>query len=251
MSFMTGARDSDQGSRDITTSALLVSGRTFERHERHWYEEGNFVFLVGNTAFRLHRSILSMRSPVIADLLRIPHPLLPITEKTNPEENMIGVQSVELNDHAEDFAHVLDFIYPTSLPGTQTGHHKVEELMGVIRVTGKYLIEDLKEWAISALGAAHLLPSAKSSPKALLENKSLYADPNFCVKIVQFSRECSLPRFLPLAFYSLATAEWDLVPGGASCLDQLSPQDRTRVHEGRLALSKAVLEKGILHPGEL
>ncbi|KIO25656.1 hypothetical protein M407DRAFT_236844 [Tulasnella calospora MUT 4182] len=227
---------------DLAASTLLIHGKRYRKHEHHWYEEGNFGFLVGDIAFRLHRSILSRRSSVISDMFRTPQPLFPIPEISNSGDNVIGVPFMELQDRAEDFAHVLDFIYPNSLPAAQTGHLGVKDLMGTVRFTGKYLIDDLKEWAISALDA-RLLPSAKLSLKALRETPSLYADSKFCVEIVQFSRECSLPKFLPLAFYALATAEWDQIPGGVSCLDQLSSQDRARVHEGRLALNKAVLEK--------
>ncbi|KIO15676.1 glycoside hydrolase family 55 protein, partial [Tulasnella calospora MUT 4182] len=231
---------------DLAASTLLIHGKRYKKHERHWYEEGNFGFLVGDIAFRLHRSILSRRSSVISDLFSTPQPLFPIPELPSSGDNLIGVPFMELEDRAEDFAHILDFIYPNSLPVVQTRHLGVKNLMGIVRFTRKYLINDLKEWAISTLDS-HLLPHAsrgQSSPlKALLDKPSLYADPKFCIDIVHFSGECSLPKFLPLAFYALATAEWDQILGGASCLDQLSAQDRTRVHEGRLALSKAVLEK--------
>ncbi|KAG8917373.1 hypothetical protein FRC01_002496 [Tulasnella sp. 417] len=223
-------------------STLLIQSKRYKKHGRHWYEEGNIGFLVGDTAFRLHRSVLSRCSSVISDMSRTPQPLFAISESFNSEDNIIGVPFVELQGQAEDFAHVLDFIYPNSLPTARTGHLGVNDLMGLVRFTGTYLIEDLKEWAISTLGT-QLLTSGRSSFKSLLQNRSLYADPNFCVKIVKFSRECSLPKFLPLAFYGLSTAEWDQIPGGAACLDQLSPEDRTRVHEGRLALSKAILEQ--------
>ncbi|KAG9045129.1 hypothetical protein FS837_006987 [Tulasnella sp. UAMH 9824] len=227
---------------DLPPSTLFINGKRYKKHEQHWYEEGNFGFLVGDTAFRLHRSILSRRSSVFSDMLSTPQPLFPILEASNAQDNIIGVPFTELQDRAQDFAHVLDFIYPSSLPAARTEHLGVKDWMGVIRFTGKYLINDLNKWAISALDA-HLLTSSKTSLKALLQKPSTYKNPQFCVEIIQFSKECSLPRFLPLAFYALATAEWDQIPGGASCLEQLSSQDRTRVHEGRLALSKAVLEK--------
>ncbi|KAG9042823.1 hypothetical protein FS837_010333 [Tulasnella sp. UAMH 9824] len=229
-------------SPDHAFSAILVHGKSYQKHEQHWYDEGNFGFLVGTTAFRLHRSILSRRSSSIADMFRTHQHSFAISETSSPEDTIAGVPFVELPDQPEDFAHVLDFIYPDSLPAARTAHLGVMDLMGVVKFAGKYLIKDLEGWAISTLGAEHLLPSTKSSPKALLENKSLYADPDFCVEVVRFSRECRLPQFLPLAFYALATAEWDQTAGGAFYLDQLSAQDRASVHEGRLALSKSVLE---------
>lgn len=232
-----------QESPDLAIPTLLIHGKPYNRHEQHWYEEGNVGVLVGNTAFRLHRSILSRRSSVMSDLLRIPQPVVSIPENTNSEDSIIGIPFVELNDRVDDFAHVLDFIYPNSLPAAQTEHLGVKDLMGLVRFTGKYIINDLREWAVLKLGAEHLLTTENTSFKAALENQALYADPKFCVEVVRFSRECSLPKFLPLAVYALATAEWDRIPGNVSCLEQLSAEDRNRIHEGRLALSKAVLEK--------
>ncbi|KAG8901938.1 hypothetical protein FRC00_003300 [Tulasnella sp. 408] len=179
----------------------------------------------------------------MSDLLRIPKPVFSIPENVNSEDSIIGIPFVELNDGVEDFAHVLDFIYPNSLPAAQPEHLGVKDLMGIVRFAGKYIINDLRGWAVLKLGAEHLLTTENTSFKAALESPTLYADPKFCVEVVRFSRECSLPKFLPLAVYALATAEWDRIPGNVSCLEQLSEEDRNRIHEGRLALSKAVLEK--------
>lgn len=220
------------------------------KHQRHWYEEGNIAFLFERAAFRLHGSVLSRRSTVMADLINVSRPS-PSDSSADPDNrNLIidGVPLVVLHDKAKDFAHVLDFIYPNALPAVQPKHLDVHDLMGMVRLAGKYLIQDLLEWSVSKLGGQFLLlPDHHSFAKAL-KDEERYLDPEFCVKIVQFSRECSLPQFLPLAFYALATKDWSARPGAVTCLQQLSREDQCRIHEGRVALTREVFRKAFTMP---
>ncbi|KAG8900596.1 hypothetical protein FRC00_012167 [Tulasnella sp. 408] len=123
----------------------------------------------------------------MSDLLRIPQPVFSIPENINSEDNIVGIPFVELNDGVEDLAHVLDFIYPNSLPAAQTEHLGVKDLMGVVRLTGKYIINDLRGWAVLKLGTEHLLTTENTWFKTALESPTLYADPKFCVEVQQRS----------------------------------------------------------------
>lgn len=73
-------------------------------------------------------------------------------------------------------------------------------------------------------------------------------DPEFCVKVTQFSRQCSLPQFLPLAFYALAMKDWSARPGSVLSLQKLSREDQCRIHKGRLALTREVFKKAFTMP---
>lgn len=223
-----------QDSEDLSQDPVVIKGQRYWKHDDHWYEDGNMAFLVETMAFRLHGSVLSRRSPVMANLLSLPLPAppYPFDESDNSDAIIDGVPLVVLHYKVRDFAHVLDFIYPNSLPAARTGHLDVHDLMGMMRLAGKYLIEDLLEWAVSKLGKEFLLLPETRSFKEALEDFERYRDPHFCVQIIQFSRECSLPQFLPLAFYALATTDWDMFPGAATCLEELSSEDQCRIHEG-------------------
>lgn len=239
-----------QDSEDLSQDPLVIKGQRYWKHDDHWYEDGNMAFLVETTAFRLHGSVLSRRSPVMANLLSLPLPAPPYSFQKSDNSDVIleGVPLVVLHDKAGDFAHVLDFIYPNSLPAARTEHLDVHDLMGMVRLAGKYLIDDLLEWAVSKLGKEFLLLPETRAFKEALEDYERYRDPHFCVQIIQFSRECSLPQFLPLAFYALATTDWDMFPGAATCLEELSSEDQCRIHEGRRSMTREVFGNAFRMP---
>ncbi|KAG8951697.1 hypothetical protein FRC04_005718 [Tulasnella sp. 424] len=153
-----------------------------------------------------------------------------------------------LRDKAEDFAHVLDFIYPSTLPGVRTGHLGVHDLMGMVRLAGKYLIQDLAVWAVSKLGKDFLLRPDHRSVTRVLRDEDRYSSSEFCVQVIKFSRECSLPQFLPLAFYALATKDWDAHPESMTCLRRLTWADQCKIQEGRVALTKKVIQEALTMP---
>ncbi|KIO15675.1 hypothetical protein M407DRAFT_34741 [Tulasnella calospora MUT 4182] len=237
------AFESTSNSRDLSSDPLVIKSRLYRKHKHHWYDEGNIAFLVENTAFRLHGSVLSRKSSVMADLLSIPNPSPsnPLDKSDDRDIIIDGVPFVVLHDKAKDFSHVLDFIYPKTLPGAQTEHLGVHDLMGMVRLAEKYHIQDVQEWAVSKLGKEFLLQKGHRSFARALKDEKRYADHEFCVQVIQFARRCSLPQFLPLAFYALATKDWSARPGAAICLQKLSLDDQCRIHEGRAALTREVL----------
>ncbi|KAG8923583.1 hypothetical protein FRC01_012589 [Tulasnella sp. 417] len=249
-SYASSVSKLDWDSEDLSDDPLTINGQLYFKNPRHWYEEGNIAFLAQSTAFRLHGSVLSRRSTVMAKLISLPRPApaFSFSDSKNGETIIGGVPFVVLRDKAEDFEHVLDFIYPNTLPAAQTEHLGVHDLMGMIRLAGKYCIQDLLEWAISKLGREFLLLPSHRSVAKVLKDEERYSDPMFCVQVIQFSRQCSLPQFLPLAFYALATKDWSVRPGEVTCLRQLSREDQGRVHEGRTALTKEVLKKALVMP---
>ncbi|KAG9035008.1 hypothetical protein FS837_002071, partial [Tulasnella sp. UAMH 9824] len=186
----------------------------------------------------------------MADLLSLPQPSVPLNAPNDGTLGDIvfnGVPFVVLHDKALDFANVLDFIYPKTLPLARTTHLDADDLMGIVRFAGKYLIDDLKDWAVMELSDNHLILPQDPSSKYYLDRH--YSNPSFCVAVIQFARECSLPGFLPFAFYALATEDWDRRPmEDILCLDQLSLEDRHRIQCGRIALTRAVIEKGCERP---
>ncbi|KAG8909055.1 hypothetical protein FRC01_007173, partial [Tulasnella sp. 417] len=233
---------------DVDTK-IIIGGREYAKHPVHWYEDGNVGFLVEEIAFLIHRGVISRKSSVIKTLIDSPSTMLPEgSTPTSGQPHLTsphGIQFVPLgaDDRAIDFARALDFVYPDVLPSTRAPLWSAVDFMGLVRLTHKYLIQDLKTWAVSKLERKHLLlPRDKSVTGAL--KKTYSNDPTFCVDVIRFSLQCQVPQFLPLAFYALATMEWSDHPREAAlCLDQLSPADRCRLIEGRGALTKAVKAK--------
>ncbi|KAG9007735.1 hypothetical protein FRB90_009239 [Tulasnella sp. 427] len=190
-------------------------------------------------------------SQVMTDMMSSTKPVAKVPGDADLPDTgiMDSIPILHLDDSAEDFAHVLDFIYPNSLPLVRTEHLRVRELMGIVRIAGKFCIDDLLEWAVERLTDNYLLE--RSTASVMDSETDLYENPEFCVEVIRFSRECSLHQFLPLALYALATTEWDRKPGVASCMEQLDPEDRRRVHEGHVALTKEVLRRMGTLPDQL
>lgn len=247
--MINGANQSQSPAPSLgVPETVVINGHLYAKHRQHWYYDGSFGFLVEDTAFLLHGSVLSVKSPVMADLLSLPQPDTSLDDDQSLGDiTFNGIPFVELHDRAMDFGNVLDFIYPKTLPLVRTTHLDADDLMGIVRFAGKYLIDDLKDWAVMELSENHLILPHDSSSKYYLDRH--YSSPDFCVRVIQFARECSLPGFLPFAFYALATEDWDRrQPEDILSLDQLSMEDRHRIQYGRILLTKAVVEKGCQRP---
>ncbi|KIO25652.1 hypothetical protein M407DRAFT_236821 [Tulasnella calospora MUT 4182] len=229
---------------------IIIAGQEYFKHRVHWYEDGNLGFLVEDTAFFIHRGVISRKSAVIKTLINS-SPTTHLDNIIPPYEQLHssftkGLPFIKLGseDRAIDFARVLDFVYPEVLCSTPAPELTTAEVMGLVRFANKYLIREVKAWAVSTLESTHLVVVEDEWVTGALEKRYLQ-NPGFCVDIIQLSMECQLPQFLPLAFYALATMEWSVQPQAAVLsLDRLSPADRWRVLQGRGALAEAVKEMG-------
>ncbi|KAG8951692.1 hypothetical protein FRC04_005713 [Tulasnella sp. 424] len=135
------------------------------------------------------------------------------SDTSDDEENLVinGIPFIKLPDKASDFAYVLHFIYNQSLPGNWAPFLSRSDLMGIIKFTGKYRIDQLRQWAISKLEEGHLLRTRDIPSKpSRVANLTSCMRPEDHIQTIHFARECSLPQYLPLAFYGLATHDPDL-----------------------------------------
>ncbi|KAG8899146.1 hypothetical protein FRB99_006897 [Tulasnella sp. 403] len=232
-----------------TLHPYQVCQRNISNHPDHYYEDGNFIFVVENFVFRIHRSLLARRSGVMQSMLSLPQgPSSSDGPSTsmNDQPMIDGVPAVTLHDKAEDFANVLDFIYPRQVSDSGVSPPPIlplNTLMGITRICGKYDIEDIRTWAISQMEA--VLPTTSET----LDKIPIYDDPSVAVDVINISRECGLPQFLPLAFYALATTEWSSdVDAPTLVLGSLSEDDRDRILMGRAGLQKEVLKRAYQMP---
>ncbi|KAG9024890.1 hypothetical protein FS837_005156 [Tulasnella sp. UAMH 9824] len=88
------------------TGSVFIKDRSYTRHSKHWYEDGNFGFLVEEIAFLVHRSVLSRRSSFMADLFSLPQraPSEPDGNLNTVDSSLVidGAPYVILRDKAED-----------------------------------------------------------------------------------------------------------------------------------------------------
>lgn len=74
-----------------------------KRHEEFWLYDGSVVLAVGDTLFRVHKTVLANHSEVFADLFTVPQPL--------GEDTIDGCHIVRLHDNREDFIDLLRAMY--------------------------------------------------------------------------------------------------------------------------------------------
>lgn len=241
----------EPNSAAILDKVVVFGGRTYTIHSRHWYDDGSFGFLVESTAFLVHRSFLASRSSVMADMFGLPQrPSSQVTEAPDSAvETINGIPFVVLQDKCNDFANVLNIIYTDITMAGERRDLDATALMGIVQFANKYLFDKVKEWGVSQILSSHALLVIEDESLRSSLQKGNYSHPKFCVQVIEFARECQLPQFLPLAFYGLATTDWDQKPReDFTAMNQLSEEDRWRIQEGKSALFKALVRQAYSMP---
>ena len=81
-----------------------------KRDSEVWFEDGNIVVVAQNTAFRFHKSVVSLHSSVFRDLFSIPQPSLILIDG-EVLEIFDGCPVVHVSDTSYDFRELLRAIY--------------------------------------------------------------------------------------------------------------------------------------------
>ncbi|TDL16681.1 hypothetical protein BD410DRAFT_776883 [Rickenella mellea] len=118
-----------------------------KRHLTLWFDDGNIILTTNASLFRVHRCLLSMNSPVFADMLSMPQP-------EHVEDGYEGFPLVEISDNDTDFTHLLCFFYDHRYyqGGSETTFEKIS---GLLRMSTKYQMDDLRDEVISHLAMAY------------------------------------------------------------------------------------------------
>lgn len=100
-------------------------------------------------------------------------------------------------------------------------HPTFDSLLGILRVSTKYIMTKAREWAIH-----HLEVLFPSGPAQLLDQSHFqqWRKGNTASRLILISHCCDTPTFLPYAYYALASSEWTdrrkVQEIGLSLLDQ-------------------------------
>lgn len=223
------------------SETLAIDGNTLYKHPIHYYDDGNLIFIVEDEVYRVHRSILTRRSSVMKDMITVGNPSGKETPSGIPPQrhqtSFDGVPVVVLNDGIDDFALMLDFIYPPQISLSINPLLPLTKCMDMIRLADKYEVSDLRNWAVAQLEAK--LPTSADTLQLL----STYNDPVVGAQVIALCNQTLIPQFLPLAFYTLATTEWTMEPSICSAvLTSLSPEDQHRIMAGRVALQQYTMD---------
>lgn len=144
------------------SSTVPSDDATYIRHTSLWFVDGSVILQAEKTLFRVHMSQLSRHSIFFRDLFSLPQPphvtadppRQPISHfPTSDQQYMEGCPVLELQDSAEDFAHLLTALYD----GPTFGNNDREDyrvVAGLLRLATKYLIDNLRMRALNHLSVA-------------------------------------------------------------------------------------------------
>ncbi|KAG8941573.1 hypothetical protein FRC04_004154 [Tulasnella sp. 424] len=219
-------------------TSIIISEVKYKKDTTHWYADGNLIVLVENTAFRVFQSFLTRRSGVMDAALAVPQS----KRLNNPEspvrirrDTFDGASVVELDDNTLDVGLLLDVVLPqtcaTSPISTQT---EWTRLLGLAQIAQKYAIADVVSQVIDIL--EKVLPTRQRPYGAC--NWS----PVDAVRIIHWARDCGFHQFLPMAFYYLATGEWEFDTMNWEAMESLSTRDQLRVQQGLARLQTTVVK---------
>ncbi|KAH7911873.1 hypothetical protein BJ138DRAFT_1112858 [Hygrophoropsis aurantiaca] len=214
-------RPSKRRRRTSSRNIRLSDAEDSLTQRRYWFNDGDIVLEVDDQLFKVHRSIL-MCSLIFADMLELP--------QSENVENIDGCPSVKMpGDSARDWNAVLSWMYDRIGFARQPVVFQV--LAGTMRISTKYEIYDLREWAKRELFSRWPIDLTKMNNNALPH----------AAEAICLARECDIPEILPAAFYALSTQRWaHNAEGGQSHLT-LHPEDLRCFIAGRESLQDHLL----------
>ncbi|KZV85935.1 hypothetical protein EXIGLDRAFT_753045 [Exidia glandulosa HHB12029] len=134
-----------------TTNAVTVADvpAGLTRDDKFYRTDGNLVLRAENTLFRVHRSVLTEMSSVIADTLQLPQP-----EHSSDKEGESDARPVKLpGDTAQQFRSLMWALY--SRPDEVKKYLETSDLesrccrlLDLVAITHKYDCPDLMNWAL-------------------------------------------------------------------------------------------------------
>ncbi|KAI0677575.1 hypothetical protein C8Q78DRAFT_1066075 [Trametes maxima] len=124
-----------------------------QKHREYFFEDGNVVFQVEDTLYKLHRSLLEKHSPVFRELFTIPQPEGSTEGRT--EDNPIVLAGIQ----AVNFTRFLWLLYPPALGSCKIT--TVEEWMSVVDQADRWQMDNLREHAVAQLRQLYIDPVRK------------------------------------------------------------------------------------------
>ncbi|KAG8912009.1 hypothetical protein FRC02_006216 [Tulasnella sp. 418] len=231
------------------------SSSSYENHPVHYFEDGNIIFILeSKVLFKLYRGAISKQSEVFSDMLSVPQPAGDKrgseTSSNSPQELIDGVPAIHLTDTTESFAAVLDIVLPSPTPDLYQNQRKgsqtfsLDHIMSILELSQKYCMPTAESWAKLMLGEKYPVPKAQDL-KIDDSPWTVFGSGKEAAKLIQVARKYDLPRYLPIAFYFLATS-----PNLEAMFQAqiLSAKDQARLHVGRMRMIDAVIDAAANQP---
>ncbi|KAJ7438914.1 hypothetical protein B0H11DRAFT_1884190 [Mycena galericulata] len=217
----------------MSLSAATERPAASERDENLWFDNGSIIIKAQSKLFNLSRGILTLQSPIFADMFRIPQP---------PDiETIDGSPVVEIPDSVDDATVFFRAIFDSSFFEAYPAPTTFETLAGILRLSTKYEVDYLRRRALIHLSSAY--PTKLSVWDSLKENFteqpswgrpswSILANSEIRFDAIRLSRQIDAPWVLPAAFYQLAADREVDHPADLLHDEYLSPTDQLSFLKG-------------------
>ncbi|KAG8850392.1 hypothetical protein FRB96_000456 [Tulasnella sp. 330] len=230
-------------------------GEVVEQYARsgdHYHEDGSIILIAGRVKFKVYSGMLARRSEIFSDLFAMPQPTDTgrrdsISRGSSSSQMMLdGVPAITLDDDPNELTHLLDLVLPIASPYKPFESPSFDSLSATLKLSTKYCFDDLREWAMSHIlhRFPHTLEEVAAHP-----NLSVYKDPVIAAELINLAHHTDLPQLLPMAFYALASFDWDDdMILYQTTMGHLSVQDQAKLGVGRLKMQKEVLTRAATMP---
>ncbi|KAF8525981.1 hypothetical protein BU17DRAFT_62522 [Hysterangium stoloniferum] len=123
------------------------------RHKVYYFDNDQVIFLVEETLFKVHRSILMRHSAVFRDMFDMPQ-TVGETLEGSCDQAPIRLEDVK----AQDFEHLLGILYPSVI-----GKHvaTLPEWISILQLATRWLFDDIRSLAIAELADLKIEPVQK------------------------------------------------------------------------------------------
>ncbi|KLO07225.1 hypothetical protein SCHPADRAFT_1001838 [Schizopora paradoxa] len=126
-----------------------ISTTAPKQHETLWLSDGNVVLATKTYLFRVHKSVLAMRSRIVPELCE-------------------GIPMVALEDEGKDVEHLLKAIYESRYYNTNEDHHTIDKACALLKLSSKYNFQGILVDVIEHLSRIY--------PYRLQDYEAIYRD---------------------------------------------------------------------------
>ncbi|KIL59055.1 hypothetical protein M378DRAFT_188059 [Amanita muscaria Koide BX008] len=122
---------------------------TYKRDDSFYFEDGSCIFLVENTLFNVHRSLLSRDSSSFTNMFTLPQGDKPVQGKSDDNPVLL------LGDTVTEFKHFLWALYalPSEIAAVSSQFGDLTLLSDIAQVANKYFFKSVETWALDVVYA--------------------------------------------------------------------------------------------------